>query len=93
MSRPQSFAGSRSGSLRSNPLNIPGVTLGFSKPAAAAAPQVFSPGDKVMHRKFGIGTVQSVSGRGADTRITIAFSAGGVKEFSLAITPIVKLEG
>ena len=45
-----------------------------------------------MHRKFGEGQVVAVNGRGADARIQIEFTAYGVKEFSLSIAPIVKLE-
>ena len=53
---------------------------------------LFRKGDRVMHRKFGEGQVVAVTGRGADARIQIEFTAYGVKEFSLSIAPIVKLE-
>ena len=53
---------------------------------------MFRPGDHVLHRKFGEGTVQAVHGSGADARIQIAFTAYGTKEFSLSIAPIVKIE-
>ncbi len=77
----------------SSPLDIPGVRKGFgSVPVSGAMQGLFKPGDKVLHRKFGTGIVQKVTGTGNDARITIAFSVGGVKEFSLAIAPIVKLE-
>jgi len=33
-----------------------------------------------------------ISGSGADARIRISFPAYGIKEFSIAIAPIVKLE-
>ena len=46
----------------------------------------------VQIRKFGEGTVQSVTGTGADARIMIAFTAYGTREFSLSIAPIVKIE-
>ena len=78
-------------------LNIPGVQKGFVPSAAAslstsAMNRLFKPGDRVLHRKFGEGTVQAVKGAGADARIMIAFTAYGTKEFSLAIAPIVKIE-
>ena len=76
-------------------LNIPGVTKGFvASPARAFAAKatVFSPGDKVMHRKFGEGTVKEVRGSGAEERIVISFPAYGTKEFSLSIAPIVKID-
>ena len=53
---------------------------------------MFRPGDHVLHRKFGEGTVQAVRGSGADARIQIAFTAYGTKEFSLSIAPIVKID-
>ena len=53
---------------------------------------MFKPGDHVLHRKFGEGTVQRVQGSGAEARIMIAFTAYGTKEFSLSIAPIVKID-
>ncbi|MBQ9943192.1 MAG: DNA helicase PcrA [Clostridia bacterium] len=80
---------------RPSALNIPGVQKGFA-PSPARSLQantvLFRPGDKVLHRKFGEGTVQSVTGTGADARIMIAFTAYGTREFSLSIAPIVKIE-
>ncbi len=78
-------------------LNIPGVQKGFVPSSAAslgvsAMNKLFKPGDHVLHRKFGEGTVQAVKGSGADARIMIAFTAYGTKEFSLSIAPIVKIE-
>ena len=49
-------------------------------------------GDRVLHTKFGEGSVVAVTGKGSDARIQIEFTAYGVKEFSLSIAPIVKLE-
>ena len=78
-------------------LNIPGVQKGFVPSAASSLSgsvmnRLFKPGDRVLHRKFGEGTVQAVKGSGADARIMIAFTAYGTKEFSLSIAPIVKIE-
>ena len=78
-------------------LNIPGVQKGFvASPARENAQSVlnnlYRPGDHVLHRKFGEGTVQAVRGSGADARIQIAFTAYGTKEFSLSIAPIVKID-
>ncbi|MBO2515809.1 MAG: DNA helicase PcrA [Clostridiales bacterium] len=75
-------------------LNIPGVTKGFGGAAVSDSMlAMYKPGDRVLHKKFGVGTVQSVTGKGAAARITIAFPVYGVREFSLAIAPIAKLEG
>lgn len=75
--------------------DIPGVTKGFVPSAARSvgtAPQVFAPGDRVLHKKFGEGTVKEVEGKGADARITIWFTAYGDKQFALSIAPIAKIE-
>lgn len=88
---PGMAAGARPGTL-----TIPGVQKGFVPSAArgnqGAVGALFRPGDHVLHRKFGEGTVQAVRGAGADARILIAFTAYGTKEFSLSIAPIVKID-
>ena len=78
-------------------INIPGVQKGFVGSAArTAAPNamqnLYQPGDRVRHLKFGEGCVVSVAGSGAAARIKIEFTAYGVKEFALSVVPIVKLE-
>ena len=78
-------------------LNIPGVTKGFvpstaAKVSGSAMMNMYQPGDRVMHRKFGEGTVVDVQRAGTDARITIDFIAYGQKAFSLAIAPIFKIE-
>ena len=83
--------------LHGEMLNIPGVSKGFApskarEMTAGAMQNLFKKGDRVMHRKFGEGNVVEVRGSGADARILIEFTAYGVKEFSLSIAPIVKLE-
>ncbi len=74
--------------------HIPGVQKGFVKPAPkrpADAPS-FAAGDRVLHRKFGEGTVLKVEGGQADGRVTVVFTAYGEKKFALSLAPIVKLE-
>ncbi len=74
--------------------HIPGVHKGFVKPRpkrAADAP-TFKAGDRVLHRKFGEGTVRQVEGGHNDGRVTVMFTAYGEKKFSVSIAPIVKLE-
>ena len=85
------------GSASIGGLNIPGVQKGFVGSAArASAPNamqnLYKPGDRVRHLKFGEGNVVSVTGSGAQARIKIEFTAYGVKEFALSVVPIVKLE-
>ncbi len=78
-------------------LNIPGVTKGLvpsqaAKVSGSALMKMYQPGDRVMHRRFGEGTVVSVEKNGTDANICIDFIAYGHKTFSLAIAPIFKLE-
>ena len=78
-------------------LNIPGVTKGFAPSKArevadSAVSKLFKQGDRVMHRKFGEGRVVATTGSGSDATIQIEFASYGVKNFSMAIAPIVKLE-
>jgi len=80
-----------------NPWGISGVSKGFAASPAgqftkSAVQTLFKPGDHVLHRKFGEGTVEKLTGSGGDARITIFFTAYGSKEFSLAIAPIVKID-
>ncbi len=79
-----------------DPLSIPGVQKGFAaSPARAMAAQAkpqFKVGDRVIHRKFGEGTVTSITGTGLAGRIRIEFIALGEKEFALSLAPIAKLE-
>jgi DNA helicase-2/ATP-dependent DNA helicase PcrA len=75
--------------------SIPGVLKGFVPTAvkkARASKEVFEKGDRVLHKKFGEGTVRSVQVKGADARISIFFTAYGEKQFALGIAPIVKIE-
>ena len=77
--------------------SIPGVSRGFIGSAAnvlagSAMQNLFSPGDRVRHPKFGLGTVSEVKGSGKETRIHVMFDTCGEKELALAMAPIVKVE-
>ena len=84
--------------LKGNSLSgIPGVTKGFAPSKArslaeAATQNMYQPGDRVLHRKFGAGVVRRITGQGENARIAITFTAYGEKEFDLAMAPIAKLE-
>ena len=73
---------------------IPGVHKGFikPKPKRSAPATTFEAGDRVLHRKFGEGTVKLVEGGPSDGRVTVAFTAYGEKKFAISVAPIVKLE-
>lgn len=50
-------------------------------------------GDKVKHKKWGIGTVAMVKEREGDKELTIAFDKGGLKRLLLSIAPIEIIGG
>ncbi|WP_026975938.1 DNA helicase PcrA [Alicyclobacillus contaminans] len=53
----------------------------------------YAPGDKVEHRKWGVGTVVDRKGEGEDMELTIAFPAPiGVKKLLAKFAPIVKMK-
>lgn len=49
-------------------------------------------GDKVSHKKWGIGTVVKVNGTGEDMELDVAFPAQGVKRLLASFAPITKAE-
>ncbi|WP_283573849.1 DNA helicase PcrA [Limosilactobacillus ingluviei] len=49
-------------------------------------------GDKVMHKKWGQGTVVAVNGTGTDMELDIAFSNEGVRRLLASFAPIKKVE-
>ena len=53
---------------------------------------MYRPGDRVMHRKFGEGTVEKIWAKGGDAYISISFTAYGTKEFALSLAPIFKID-
>ncbi len=62
---------------------------------AAAAPPAISPadaqweaGDRVLHPKFGVGTVVSVQERSGDVEISVAFDDAGVKRLAQSLAPL-----
>lgn len=82
-----------SAGARGHAFGIPGVQRGFApqKPAQAGAQTIFSAGDRVMHRLFGMGTVEEIAGEGTRQRVRIAFDSGSIKIFAANLAPIVKI--
>ena len=83
---------------------VSGVQLGLEqKPQSVVRsaahefekPSLYKAGDRVQHPKFGEGAVIRVTGGAADGRIMIRFddTRAGVKEFALAIAPIIRIGG
>lgn len=55
--------------------------------------QRFSLGDRVMHKRFGQGTVVSVQKRNDDdTELAIAFEQGGIRKFLASLAPLKKID-
>ncbi len=52
---------------------------------------LFNPGDIVVHKKFGIGTVKEFADMGDNSVITIAFNAGHTKSLMLKYAKLMKL--
>ena len=50
-----------------------------------------SPGDRVTHQKFGLGTVVSTAGSGDKADATIDFGSSGIKRLLLRYAPVEKL--
>ncbi|MEA5647070.1 MAG: hypothetical protein R5N60_06460, partial [Cutibacterium granulosum] len=48
-------------------------------------------GDKVLHTKWGLGTVTATSGHGANAKADVDFGSVGVKRLALKFAPIEKL--
>ncbi|WP_373287394.1 DNA helicase PcrA [Streptosporangium pseudovulgare] len=60
------------------------------KPGGRQIPSL-TPGDRVTHDKFGLGTVVSVDGVAEKTKVKIDFGSGGEKTLLLAYAPVEKL--
>ena len=61
-------------------------TMSYSQGRAAES---FAPGDRVSHKKFGLGTVTACKG----DQITIQLDSGGTKTLLKGYAPIVKIKG
>ena len=62
-----------------------------SKPAAPVI-KSFEKHQRVMHEKFGEGTIMDISGAGSSMLVAIDFGAAGVKRFAAAYAPIKPIE-
>ena len=59
---------------------------------AARANEVFQPGDKIVHKVWGPGSVVSAKGAGASLTYTVAFPEKGLRVLQADIAPIKKME-
>lgn len=63
-----------------------------TNPGTGADKQSWSAGDKVKHKKWGIGTVVAVNGTGSDMELDIAFPKEGVRRLLATFAPIEKVD-
>ena len=45
-------------------------------------------GTQVLHTKFGVGIITSVTGSGDNTTVSVSFKGFGVKQLSLSFAPL-----
>ena len=53
---------------------------------------VWKVGDKVMHKKWNVGTVVKVTGEGTNQEIDVAFAGMGIKRLLVSFAPIERIE-
>lgn len=68
----------------------PETAVVLSKSATGGENNNWKPGDKVKHKKWGLGTVVRVSGTSKDLELDVAFPSQGVKRLLAAFAPIEK---
>lgn len=67
-----------------------GRTSVAQTPVAAAGDVAFAPGDRVVHPRFGPGTVVSVAGSGDTATVSVAFPGGGVRQLLVVYAGLVR---
>ena len=85
-----SVAPSRGGFGAAPSLVAAAARMGAKAPGARAVVSL-TPGERVTHDTFGLGTVVSVSGEGDRAEATIDFGSSGVKRLLLRYAPVEKL--
>ncbi|WP_368252390.1 DNA helicase PcrA [Enterococcus sp. 2201sp1_2201st1_B8_2201SCRN_220225] len=68
----------------------PQTTSVNSRQETTASGLIWQVGDKVEHKKWGIGTVVRVSGKQKDMELDVAFPSQGIKRLLAAFAPITK---
>ena len=65
--------------------------VGGNAPLKVKSAMGYTIGEKVVHKKFGLGTVEALLGQGEDARIRIRFDGLGAKELMLSLARLEKL--
>jgi len=69
-----------------------GLASSTGNAAAAAENARLKVGDRVVHQKFGNGTIVAIRGEGAQASFSVAFPGIGIKELLAAYAPLQKAE-
>lgn len=77
-------------------LGIKGVQRGFgsafsTQPSKSAPTGSFKAGDRVKHKKFGVGTITKVEAEGADLKLDIMFETSGLKRLMASFANLDRL--
>ena len=82
-------AGHKTGAalLENNPL----ISKGFSGMKRAKTPENFDTGDRILHDRFGEGTITEVIDQGSDFKLTIEFDSGMVRKMMSSFAKLKKL--
>ncbi|NLC53331.1 MAG: ATP-binding domain-containing protein, partial [Firmicutes bacterium] len=67
-------------------------TASVPSPPGIAGSVTYRPGEKVIHRKWGQGTIITVEGSGQDAKVKVAFPGLGIKELLVELAPLEKVE-
>jgi len=76
----------RSPAAMTSPSSLPGRRTGGTRPIPS-----LSPGDRVVHDSFGMGTVVALQGSGESSVASVDFGSEGVKRLLLRYAPVEKL--
>jgi DNA helicase-2/ATP-dependent DNA helicase PcrA len=70
------------------------IGAGTAPPARSTGAELLGlvAGERVIHDRYGMGTVQTVSGSGPRTRATVSFDNFGDKQLVLSLTPLRRAE-
>ena len=76
------------------PSSIQPSVIRQARPQTAATNDeaVWKVGDKVMHKKWNVGTVVKVTGEGTNQEIDVAFAGMGIKRLLASFAPIERIE-
>lgn len=85
------YSSNRRQPLVKNNLFKSGADLKYEEDKPRLKSDSIQPGDKVMHKAWGVGTVVQIKGEGDDRSVLIAFENKGLKNLILEYAPIEKI--